>query len=150
MESHSSKVVFASITTESVEGRLSAQYSPATPQPTMTTSQAMSCASAAPSHSGCNRSPADSHASSMCEQASAETVVSAGAAPISPANSFLSLIFATYFAAYFSMRSSVRRAAGARLSPTCTSYGAGLRRHAASFGNVTRSMFSQRGVVAGK
>ena len=48
------------------------------------------------------------------------------------------------------MRSSVRRAAGARLSPTCTSYGAGLRRHAASFGSVTRSMFSQRGVVAGK
>ena len=116
MESHSSTVVFASITTESVEGRLSAQYSPATPQPTMTTSQAMSCA----------------------------------AALISPAFSFFSLIFAAYFAAYSSMRSSVRRAAGARLSPTCTSYGAGLRRHAASFGSVTRSMFSQRGVVAGK
>ena len=39
MESHSSTVVFASITTESWRGRLSAQYSPATPQPTMTTSQ---------------------------------------------------------------------------------------------------------------
>ena len=48
MQSHSPTVVFASITTESVEGRLSVQYKPATPQPTMTTSQAMSCASAVP------------------------------------------------------------------------------------------------------
>ena len=55
MESHSSTVVFASITTESVEGRFSAQYSPATPQPTMTTSQAISRASAASLPSGCNR-----------------------------------------------------------------------------------------------